>query len=788
MELSRFTEQAISALSGAQEAAKSFGHSFVGSEHLLMGLIKCGDKTAKKLISFGVTEEAASPYVDTVVGGGRSIFTDSFGNTQTVKRILELSLYEAKSMNSELIDTEHILLSIMRERDSMGARIIDTLCRDREALRASLTEQRADDNDFEEYNEPSAEGRGEQIAAERRPRSRRSSTPVLDAYSRDLTHLAMTGKLDPVIGRETETARVMQTLCRRTKNNPVLIGEPGVGKSAIVEGIALKIAGGNVPEPLYGARILSLDLGAMIAGTKYRGEFEERLKSAINELYSDDNTILFIDEIHTIVGAGAGEGSVDAANIMKPALSRGELRVIGATTIDEYRAYIEKDAALERRFTPVLVSEPTPEQAKSILLGLKSKYESHHGTVIEDGAVEAAVDLSVRFIADRRLPDKAIDLMDEACARARLDNADKENLYSVRRRIEAAADLGDYELAEKLREEEKKLEGVSGSQPHVTAEDISAVISERTGLDASASYGAERLNGLEDRLGSAVFGQDDAIALTAAVLRRSAAGLGDPQKPFASFVFAGPSHSGKDTLVSRLTETAFNNSAVRLNGMDLTDEAAVMRLTGAPAGYKDAEKGGVLTEHLRLHPVSVVELISADLCSPAVHSLFAEILGKGMIEDGKGRPVSFRNSVVVLLVDTDDEGSALGFTSESLQGGDRVMRSVSRKLPSSLLSLVDSVVPFGKLRDADLRRIVQKSIGDLTDRIKRKNIDIEFTPSVIDGIVTACRGSAAQIQRVVSVTAEDAVSRALLSGELAPGDKAECGVTYGVYNIRKVDC
>ena len=439
MELSRYTENAINAMSGAQESARSFGHSFVGSEHLLMGIIKCGDNTAKTLVASGITEEAAAPYIDTVVGGGRNIFTDSFGNTQTVKRILELALYEAKSMNSELIDTKHILLSIMRERDSMGARIIDTLCNNKEELRSSLVSREPDD-DEEIVDSPIVSRRDTEFVKPARSVKGRSATPVLDAYSRDLTALAKDGKLDPVIGRETEIARVLQTLCRRTKNNPVLIGDPGVGKSAIVEGIANRIANGTVPDALFGSRILSLDIGAMIAGTKYRGEFEERLKAVIDELTSDESTILFIDEIHTIVGAGAGEGSIDAANIMKPALARGELRAIGATTVDEYRRYIEKDSALERRFTPILVSEPTPEQTRTILFGLRPGYETHHGIKISDDAIDAAVELSVRFIADRQLPDKAIDLMDEACARLRLNSAEKENVLSIRRRIEAAAE------------------------------------------------------------------------------------------------------------------------------------------------------------------------------------------------------------------------------------------------------------------------------------------------------------------------------------------------------------
>ncbi|MBO4562368.1 MAG: ATP-dependent Clp protease ATP-binding subunit [Clostridia bacterium] len=786
MELSRYTENAINAMSGAQESARSFGHSFVGSEHLLMGIIKCGDNTAKTLVASGITEEAAAPYIDTVVGGGRNIFTDSFGNTQTVKRILELALYEAKSMNSELIDTKHILLSIMRERDSMGARIIDTLCNNKEELRSSLVSREPDD-DEEIVDSPIVSRRDTEFVKPARSVKGRSATPVLDAYSRDLTALAKDGKLDPVIGRETEIARVLQTLCRRTKNNPVLIGDPGVGKSAIVEGIANRIANGTVPDALFGSRILSLDIGAMIAGTKYRGEFEERLKAVIDELTSDESTILFIDEIHTIVGAGAGEGSIDAANIMKPALARGELRAIGATTVDEYRRYIEKDSALERRFTPILVSEPTPEQTRTILFGLRPGYETHHGIKISDDAIDAAVELSVRFIADRQLPDKAIDLMDEACARLRLNSAEKENVLSIRRRIEAAADLGDYELAEKLREEERNAEYTARENSTVTRDDIAAIISERTGIDAAASYGSCWLNDIDNTLKQRVFGQDEAIDRVSAVLRRSAAGLGDPKKPFSSFIFAGRSHVGKKTLVGRLADTAFNKSVVRLTGAELTDDTSAMRLIGAPTGYKDSDNGGFLTEYVRLHPVSVVLVDSPEFCSQKVLSLFTEILSNGMIEDGRGRPVSFRNCVIVFCVDTDSDERPLGFESKATDDPDRVLNAVRKKLPSSLVSSVDTVIAFRSLERPDLLKITSLLLSELAERTKRRGADIVFTDDVSEDIADACNGSAARIPQIISLRAEDAVSRALLSGTIGSGSSAVCGIENGTYYVKEAD-
>ncbi len=775
MEFERYTEQAINALSCAQEAARSFGHSFVGSEHLLMGLIKCGDRTSQALISCGVTAEDAAPYVDTVIGGGRNIFTDSFGNTPAVKRILELALYEAKSMGQSLIGTEHILLSIMRERDSLGARIIGTLCRDTEELRDLLLS----DPREEEPEEPAEHPR-----CPEEPRSIRknaaSSTPVADGFSRDLTALAKCGGLDPVIGRENEINRVITVLCRRTKNDPVLIGEPGVGKSAIAEGIAQRIAEGNVPEPVSGMRILSLDLGAMIAGTKYRGEFEERLKALMDELREDGRIILFIDEIHTIVGAGAGEGSVDAANIMKPALARGELRVIGATTVEEYRKYIEKDPALERRFSPVLVSEPTAEQTSAILEGLRSRYEAHHGVTIEPSAINAAVELSVRYIADRQLPDKAIDLMDEACAKAVIE-ASANGSAAVRRKMEAAAGRGEYELAGKLREELKSMSGERAAVP-VTEKQVAEVISERTGIDPVFGESAERFSAVESVLNEAVFGQEEAVKQIAAVLRRSAAGLGDPSKPFASFILAGPADTGKKTLIGRLAEKFFNNSVIRLNGAEFADEASAIRLTGAPMGYKDAEKGGVLTEFLRLHPVSVVQIANVDLCSEKVFSILTEILLNGRITDGRGRTVSFRNSVLMLTVDMGSRSMGFGRSAE----GSEIPAELARRLPASVISLADRAVPFERLDDDSICRIASVCLERLASRAARRKIILSFTDNIIRAIADASGGSAGSISRLVSMHVEDAVSLALINGELRAGDRAVCDHAGGKYFVRKV--
>lgn len=531
MDLSKYTQEAVTALSEAQNAANSFGHSFVGSEHLLIGLIRSGDLTSRLLIGAGVTEDAATPYIDSVVGKGRNIFTDSFGNTKNVKHILELSLYEAKSEGKRLVDTNHILLSIMRERDSIGSRIIEALCRDRETLRRALIngDEAAFNDRKDEDAVPYAPLYETKFAAERFFGN--SSTPVIDAYSRDLTSLAAEGKLDPVIGRDAEIEKVLTTLCRRTKSDPVLIGDPGVGKTAVAEGVAQRIVSGDVPSKLKGSRLLSLDLAAMIAGTKFRGEFEERLKAVITEASENTDVILFIDEIHNIVGAGSGEGSLDAANIMKPALARGELRAIGAATTAEYRKYIEKDSALERRFTPILISEPTPEQAVDILSGIKDRYEKHHGVRISTEAINSAVDLSIRFFADRALPDKAIDLIDEACAKARMKAIKHDDA------------------------------------PEITKAEIIGVIAERTGTDAETLLGRGRYNDLEAKLSESIFGQKKALDRITAVLKKSFAGLSDSDRPLASFIFAGKTGIGKETTAVRLSDALFGGSYVRTNNL-----------------------------------------------------------------------------------------------------------------------------------------------------------------------------------------------------------------------------
>lgn len=773
MENSRYTEDASAALFEAQKAAKELGHSFVGSEHLLLGVIRAGGDAARALTRRGVTFQAALPYVDTIVGGGRTRFTDSFGYTQSVKRILELSLYEAKSFGASLIDSRHILLSVMRERDCLGARIIDTLCSDNDGLKKELSgtskptgkrpvqktflyrEDSASDMRTEaESNSDAAAESGsyadkyqavngvlKKHGEASHDTAAHGDTPVLDAYTRSLSRLAALGRIDPVIGRDAEIARVMQTLCRRTKNNPVLIGDPGVGKSAIAEGLALRIFQGDVPAGLSGSRILSLDVAAMLAGTKYRGEFEERLHAAVEELISAPSVILFIDELHMIVGAGAGEGSIDAANILKPALARGELRVIGATTVDEYRRFIERDAALERRFSPILVSEPTEKQTIDILNGLRSRYEEYHNASFDDDAVRAAVELSVRYIADRQLPDKAIDLIDEAAARAKLFSDE-------------------------------------GSAVRVTRADVAAVVSERTGIPNISPDGTIQasLDGLEAKLN--VFGQAGAVESAVSGLKRSASGFGALQRPLCSMIFCGHGGVGKTTLANELGEKLFNSSIIRLNGGEFADESALNRLMGAPAGYKDSEKGGVLTEYVRLHPYSIVFIKDADEAGRDVLSALERILSDGIAEDGRGRTISFRNCVIIMSVQLSNE-RRLGFGADDPQT--QQLKELRRTLSPSITENADAIIVFNDLGDDTLIKIAENELQKLSERLSEKGANVFFERSVAEHIVKKAQGRAAVIRDAVWSDTAYFIRTAMNNGILPQNTPSSCGFDNDYY-------
>ncbi len=674
--IDRFTEGARRALALSQDSAKEMGHNYVGSEHLLLGLIKEGEgAAARALAQLGIREADVSARADELVGHGDYHFTDSFGYTPRTKKILELSLYEAKSLKNSYIGTEHILLAIIREKDCVAVRILEDLGVDFTLLYQMLA------------------------GTTRKPESARAQaeedegTPVLNKYGRDLTRQAKNGELDPVIGRENEIQRIIQILSRRTKNNPVLIGDPGVGKSAIIEGLAQRIASGNIPELLKNKRVVTLDLGGMLAGTKYRGEFEERIKAAIDELIENKNTILFIDELHTIVGAGASEGSIDASNIMKPALARGEMQVIGATTLDEYRRYIEKDAALERRFQPVTVGEPTKEEAVEILFGLRDRYEAHHKATITDEAIRAAVELSDRYISDRFLPDKAIDLMDEAASRVRLaafvaPAGMKEldgKLAELLKEKEEAVNNQNFERAAAIRDEERAIRDEmtsrkaswererEGRKCVVTENSIAEVVNAWTGIPVNrlTEDESEKLLHLEDELHKRVIGQDEAVEAVARAIRRARAGLKDPKRPIGSYLFLGPTGVGKTELSKALAEVMFSNedAMIRLDMSEYMESHSVSKLVGSPPGYVGFDEGGQLTERVRRKPYCVILLDEIEKAHPDVFNILLQVLEDGRLTDSKGRTVDFRNTIIIMTSNIGAAAAAgrntVGFGSES---------------------------------------------------------------------------------------------------------------------------
>ena len=759
-----YTADAMLALENARTAAAELNHGFIGSEHILLGLIRTRSKAALALRSFGMTEDIAMPYIDTLVGGGRHRFTDSSGYTPNAKRILELSLYEAKSCLENEIDTRHILLALLRERECFGARILGYAGADIEGIKRlasskeplSETEfdraENADDIDgktgFANNCFTSEEAGTAELSKHAAIHGVGSTTPVLDGFSVDLTAQARKGRLDPMIGCEAELNRLIQTLLRRNKNNPVLVGEPGVGKSAIVEGLASRIAEGNVPEELKNVRLMRLELGSVIAGTKYRGEFEERLKAILDEL--DDSVILFIDEIHTIVGAGSAEGSVDAANIMKPALARCGIRLIGATTLDEYKKYIEKDAALERRFSKILVEEPTEDEALEILRGLCPKYELHHGVNFTEEALAACVSLSVRCLPERFLPDKAIDLMDEAASRARLNR-------------------------------------LTGGRPlTVDREAVAEVVGEMTGIPVSNLTGnsAKRLMELEAGLKSRIFGQDAAVSECARALRASGAGLAEEGKPFCSLLISGASGTGKTAFCEELAAELYpgEDALIRFDMSDYSDPGKLSTLIGSPSGFRDSDEGGRLTEEVRRKPYAVVLLENVDRACDEAQSLLAGMLASGIMTDGRGKRVSFRNALPVFTVNTGGLAKSrfAGFESH---GGEDV--TLSGVVSSELLSRTDAVVHFAPFDAQTAERVAKKLLGELAVRLTRRGICVEFDDSAASFITGAipkaelARNNAHAIEKLISHEIEDGISLGLLNGELIKGNAYRCAIADG---------
>ena len=811
MSENKFTPRAEEALRLSQEAAEEMGHGYVGSEHLLLGLIREEEGIAHRVLSeYGVTDEMVCDVLQRSVGKGLSGTAPSQGLTPRAKSVVELAVSEAARMGSSYIGTEHLLMGILREGGNMALRILRTMGVDSKKMYSSIVQKLNDT--------PHTVTSGASTA--NRESDKKNKT--LAEFTRDLTEAARAGKLDPVVGREKEIQRVIQILSRRTKNNPVLIGEPGVGKTAIAEGLAERIASGDVPEELLDKKILSLDLSGMVAGTKYRGEFEERIKNTLAEVKKAGNVILFIDELHTIVGAGSAEGAVDAANIIKPALGRGEIRVIGATTLNEYRKYIEKDAALERRFQPVTVGEPTPEATLEILKGLRDKYEAHHKLTITDEALEAAVQLSKRYIGDRFLPDKAIDLMDEAASQVRMTaeasspdlKALEEKITALHREKTEAVAAQDFEKAAQLRDIEKNYQEqveierdnwrkqLAQNRGNVTADDVAKVVAGWTGIPVTRLTEDEsmRLLKLEEKLHQRVVGQDEAVNAVAKAIRRSRVGLKDPKRPIGSFLFLGPTGVGKTELCKTLAEAMFGdeNAMVRIDMSEYMEKHTVSRLVGSPPGYVGHEEGGQLTEKVRRKPYSVVLFDEIEKAHEDVWNILLQILEDGIVTDSQGRKVDFKNTIIVMTSNVGAknitaDAARLGFDSgdkdeketEEVRFSrirDAVMADLKRTFRPEFLNRIDEIIVFRQLTEDNIRQIARRMLDVTGARMAQQGITLAADD---DAVAELARDGfdpqygARPLRRAIQSMVEDAVAEKMLEGQLKSGDTAHVRLRDG---------
>ena len=796
----RLTEKAKIALNNAAEAALELGHSYVGTEHLLVGLVRETEGVAGKILEANnLSDEQIIEKIDALIGTGEPLDNITPEVTPRTKRVMQNSYVEARRLGHNYVGTEHLLIAILREAESIAVKILVELSISPQKLYNEildlLNDTLSDGNIEERHEEPTSNGR--------------SNVPTLMKFGRDLTKMANEEKLDPVIGRDTEIERVVHILSRRTKNNPCLIGEPGVGKTAVAEGLAQKIASGDVPEILKNKKVITLDMSSMIAGAKYRGEFEERLKKAMEEIHKAGNIILFIDELHTIIGAGAAEGAIDAANILKPALARGELQVIGATTLEEYRKYIEKDAALERRFQPITLDEPTEEESIQILHGIRDKYEAHHRVKITDKAIESAVKLSSRYISDRFLPDKAIDLIDEAASRIRIktltappDVKDLEDkIASVKKEKEAAITVQDYEKAASLRDEEKALtEELNATKENwkktntsreavVTESEIAEIIAMWTGIPVKSieETESERLLKLEELLHERVVGQDEAVTAISKAIRRGRVGLKDPKRPIGSFIFLGPTGVGKTELSKALAEAMFGDeeAMIRIDMSEYMEKHTVSRLVGSPPGYVGYDEGGQLTEKVRRKPYSVVLFDEIEKAHPDVFNILLQILEDGILTDSQGRRVDFRNTVIIMTSNLGarkitEVKKSLGF-SAAVDSAERdyeqiksdVMSEVKEAFRPEFLNRIDEIIVFHQLTNDDIKEISVKMLGQLIKRLKDNNIIAEFTDEAIEKI--ASEGfdpvyGARPIRRVIQSEIEDMIAEKMLEGKINSGD------------------
>jgi len=759
----RFTERARQVVVLAQEEARTLKHNYIGTEHILLGLLREEEGLAARVLeSLDITVERVRSQVVRIVGSGEEVTAGQIPFTPRAKKVLELALREALSLGHNYIGTEHILLGLVRENEGVAARILLDFDADSEKIRNEVIRM---------LSGPGGSKRGSESSSGAPSGEGKKSSKLLDQFGRNLTKLAADGKLDPVIGRETEIERIMQVLSRRTKNNPVLLGEPGVGKTAVVEGLAAKINSGEVPELLRNKQIYTLDLAALVAGSKYRGEFEERLKKVMKEITQRGDIILFIDELHNLVGAGAAEGAIDAASILKPALARGEMQTIGATTLDEYRKYLERDAALERRFAQIKVEQPSTEQTVQILEGLRERYEAHHHVKILDEALEAAAELAYRYISERFLPDKAIDLIDEAASRMRIKSMTQPPVYrdlegeieTTRRDKEAAIEAQEFEKAANLRDQERRLtnkkkdleqewsEGEGGERPEVGEEEIADIVSMWTGIPVFKLTEAEtkKLVRMEEELHKRVIGQEVAITAVSKAIRRSRAGIKDPKRPAGSFIFLGPSGVGKTELARTLAEFLFGDedAMVRIDMSEYMEKHAVSRLVGSPPGYVGYDEGGQLTEAVRRKPYSVLLLDEIEKAHPDVFNVLLQILEDGRLTDSQGRTVDFRNAIVIMTsnVGAQDISKDMSFgfaASDAEEGGasyddmkGRIMGELKKVFRPEFLNRIDEVIVFHKLTKEEIKSIVDLMIARVRVQVAEHSLQLDLTDEAKDLLV-----------------------------------------------------
>ena len=793
----RFTEKAIKVIMLAQEEARRLGHNFVGTEQVLLGLIGEGTGVAAKTLkAMGVTLKDARVEVEKIIGRGSGFVAVEIPFTPRAKRVLELSWDEARQLGHNYIGTEHLLLGLIREGEGVAARVLENLGVDLNKVRSNVIKMLG-------------ETKPTQAASTSSSSSGKTKTPSLDEFGTDLTLAAQEQRLDPVVGREKEIERVIQILARRTKNNPVLLGEPGVGKTAVVEGLAARIVNSEVPDILEGKKVIQLDMGLLVAGTKYRGEFEERLKKIMDEIRQAGNIILIIDEMHTLIGAGAAEGAIDAANILKPALSRGEIQVIGATTLEEYRKYVEKDSALERRFQPIIIEEPSVEDTIEIIKGLKPKYEEHHKLKISDEAIVAATELSYKYITDRFLPDKAIDIIDEAASKLRIQTSAlppegkelEKQLKAVIKQKEDAIRNQEFETASNLRDDEADLkekirelsvkwrEDNEENKPTVTAEQVAQVVSMMTGIPTTkiTEGESERLLKLEETLHKRVIGQDQAVVALSKAIRRARVGLKSPNRPIGSFIFSGPTGVGKTELAKALAEAVFGSedNMIRVDMSEFMEKHSTAKLIGSPPGYVGYDDGGHLTEIIRKKPYSVILFDEIEKAHPDVFNIMLQILDDGRLTDSKGRHINFKNTIIIMTSNVGasmiTNTSKLGFAVAADEEKDKyerlkdtVMEEMKKAFRPEFLNRIDDIIVFAHLSKPEIRQIVDLMLNDLFKRLESQNLKIEVTEEVKDYLAESGYSEAygaRPLRRLIQKRIEDGLAEEILSGKYKPGDK-----------------